>query len=68
MDRHPLKKELEIKIKSFLVPALKQLIGYDKGMMLNVLDDLDWSHFMKHSRASHGMSVSPKSMLMILFT
>jgi len=40
-DHHPLKQELEEKIKSFLVPALKQLISYDKGMVLNVSDDLD---------------------------
>jgi hypothetical protein len=41
VDEHPLKTELEVKIKSFLAPALKQLISYDKGMVLNVADDLD---------------------------
>ena len=30
IDGHPLKNELEIKIKSFLAPALKKLIAYDK--------------------------------------
>ncbi|MFL5773139.1 MAG: hypothetical protein ACJ75F_08275, partial [Flavisolibacter sp.] len=46
VDEHPLKTELEVKIKSFLVPALKQLISYDKGMVLNVADDLDLvSHY-----------------------
>lgn len=43
---HPLQKELEVKIKSFLAPALKQLIAYDKGMLLQVMDDLDLvSHY-----------------------
>src|SRR6185295_2205143 len=41
VDEHPLRTELEVKIKSFLVPALKQLVSYDKGMVLNVSDDLD---------------------------
>lgn len=41
VEGHPLKSELEVKIKSFLVPALKKLIAYDKGMLVNTQDDLD---------------------------
>lgn len=41
VDEHPLKNELGVKIKSFLVPALKKLIAYDKGMLVNTQDDLD---------------------------
>lgn len=39
IDGHPLKNELEIKIKSFLAPALKKLIAYDKGMLASMQFD-----------------------------
>ena len=41
VDGHPLRKELKVKIESFLQPALKQLMAYDKGMILTDTDDLD---------------------------
>jgi len=41
VDGHPLKTELEVKIKSFLAPALEKLMAYDQAMILNTRDDLD---------------------------
>ncbi|HEV8273871.1 MAG TPA: hypothetical protein VGQ04_21310 [Chitinophagaceae bacterium] len=57
VDPHPLKRELEVKIKSFLTPALNNLMSYDKGMILNVADDLDLiTHYETFKEDPWGLS------------